>query len=120
MFKIFLLFITGSLIVYGMSIDTIFTALFHSINYIYVDTTEVLIGLTTLLDLQTGVPAIGYHFTELADLLHIINEANFIYELGYTHVNGVLVYAIQIGNTIYSVEPNLFHSFIYNISYFLI
>jgi hypothetical protein len=120
MLKILFFLITGSIIVLGMSIDTIFTAVFHSINYIYVDTTSVLIGLTALLDLQTGVPAIGYNFTNLTELLHIIEEANFIYELGYTHVNGVLVYAIQIGNIIYSVEPNVFHSLIFFITYFLI
>jgi hypothetical protein len=120
MLKILFFLITGSVIVYSMSIETIFTAVFHSINYIYVDTTEVLRVLMSLVDLQTGVPAIGYNFTNLTDLLHIIEEANFIYELGYTHVNGVLVYAINIGGIIYSVEPQIFHTLIYNISYFLI
>jgi hypothetical protein len=120
MLKTLFFLIAGSVIVYGMSIDILFTAIFHSINYIYVDTTSVLTGLTTLLDLQTGVPAIGYNFTNFTDLLYVIQDANFIYELGYTHVNGVLVHAIKIGTTIYSVEPRIFHTLIYNISYFLI
>ena len=119
MLKLFLIIIAGSVIVLSMSVGTIFTAVFHSINYIYVDTTEVLRVLTNLLDLQTGVPAIGYNLTNLTDLLHIIAEANFIYELGYTHVNGVLVYAININDIIYSVEPQIFHTLIFNISYFL-
>jgi len=120
MLKLIFFLIAGSVIVYGMSIETIFTALFHSINYINVDTTDVLIALTSLLDLQTSVPDIGFNITNLMDLLHIIEEANFIYELGYTHVNGVLVYAIQIGGGIYSVEPQIFHDLIYSISYFLV
>jgi hypothetical protein len=103
-----------------MSIETIFTVVFDSINYINVDTTEVLAGLMALQDLQTGVPANGYHFTNLTDLMNLIEGANLIYELGYIQVNGVLVYAIKIGNIIYSVEPNIFHSLIYSISYFII
>jgi hypothetical protein len=120
MLKHFLLFIAGSVLVYGMSIDTFFTAVFHSINYINGDTTQVLTGLMALLDLQTGVPANGYHFSDLTDLMNIIQGADFIYELGYIHVNGVLVHAIKISNIIYSVEPRIFHTLIYNISYFLI
>jgi hypothetical protein len=120
MLKIFLLFLAGSVIVVGMSMDPIFTAVFHSINYFSVDLNVLLSSLMSLLDLQTGIPANGYHFTNLNELLHIIEGANFIFELGYTHVNGVLVYAIQIGNEIYSVEPNIFHSLIYIISHFLI
>jgi hypothetical protein len=120
MLKILFFLIAGSVIVYGMAINIIFTAIFHSINYIYVDPTSVLISLMALLDLQTGVPAIGYNFTNLTDLLNNIQEANFIYELGFTHVNGVLVYAIKIGNIIYSVEPDVFHSLIFIITYFLV
>jgi len=120
MLKIFLLFIAGSVIVSGMSIDTFFTAVFHSINYINVNLTEVLTNLTNLLVLQTGVPANGYNFTDLTDLLNIIRDADYIYELGHTHVNGVLVYAIYIGNRIYSVEPRIFHSLIYLITFYLI
>jgi len=112
--------IAGSVIVYGMSIETFFTALFHSINYTNVDSTDVLINLMSLLDLQTSVPDIGFNFTNLRDLWLIIEEANFLYELGYTHVNGVLVHAIQIGGEIYSVEPHIFHSLIYEISYYIV
>ncbi len=120
MLKIIFILIAGSVIVYGMSIETIFTALFHSINYIDVSTTDVLIALTSLLDLQTSVPNIGFNITNLTDLLYILEETHFIYELGYTHVNGVLVYAIKIGGEIYSVEPQIFHDLIYTISYFLV
>jgi len=120
MLKYILFLIASSAIVYGMSIEPNFTALFHSINYINVDTTDVLIALTSLLDLQTSVPNIGFNFTNLTNLWYIIEEANFIYELGYTYVNGVLVYAIQIGGDIYSVEPQIFHDLIYSISYFIV
>lgn len=120
MLKFLFLFIAGSVFVWSMSVETIFTVVFSSINYINIDTTEVLAGLMALQDLQTGIPANGYQFTNLTDLIHIIERANFIYELGYIQVNGVLVYAIQIGNTIYSVEPNIFHSLIYSISYFIL
>jgi hypothetical protein len=119
MLKTIIFLIAGSVIVYGMSIQIFFTAVFHSINYIYIDSTEVLRALLDLVNLQTAVPNIGFNITNLRDLLIIIEEANFIYELGYTHVNGVLVYAIQIGGEIYSVEPQIFHDLIYIISYHL-
>jgi len=120
MLKMISFLIAGSVIVYSMSIETIFTTVFHSINYINVDTTNVLIGLTSLLDLQTAVPNIGFNFTNFTELLNIIQDANFIYELGYTHVNGALVHAIQIDSVIYSVEPQIFHNLIFMISHFLI
>ena len=112
--------IAGSVIVYSMSIETIFTAVFHSINYNNVDTTDVLSALMSLLNLQTSIPDIGFNITNPTDLWYIIHEADFIYELGFTHVNGVLVYAIKIGGEIYSVEPQIFHSLIYSISYYLV
>jgi hypothetical protein len=120
MVKTFLLFIAGSALVLGMSIDPFFTALFHSISYINVDRTEVLINLMDLLILQTGVPANGYNFTNLTDLLYILEGADYIYEIGYTHVDGVWVHAINIGSRIYSVEPRIFHSLIYLISTYLV
>ena len=120
MLRMILILIAGTVIVYSMSIETIFTAVFHSINYINVNPFDVLITLIDLLDLHTSVPNIGFNITNLRDLLYILEEANFIYELGYTHVNGVLVYAIQIGGEIYSVEPQVFHDLIYSISYFLV
>ena len=120
MLKIFLFFIAGSVIVLGMSIDNFFIAVFHSINYINVDINLLLHNLMELLDLGTGIPANGYHFTNLNDLIDMISQADYIYELGYTHVNGVLVYAIKIGLNIYSVEPNVFHTLIYQISHFLL
>lgn len=119
MLKIIFYLTAGSVIVYSMSIETLFTAVFHSISLINVNTTDILINLTSLLNLQTSVPNIGFNITNLTDLLHIIQEANSIYELGYTHVNGVLVYAIRIGGEIYSVEPRIFHDLIYSISYSL-
>jgi hypothetical protein len=120
MLKMLFFLIAGSIIVYSMSIETLFTAVFHSINYINVDITDVLRALTSLLDLQTSVPDIGFNITNLSNLLYILEDAHFNYELGYTHVNGVLVYAIQTGGEIYSVEPQIFHDLIYSISYFLV
>jgi hypothetical protein len=69
MLKFFLLFIAGSVIVFGMSIDTFFTTVYHGYNFNSVDiTTEELSNILALLDLQTGVPANGYHFTDLTIL----------------------------------------------------
>jgi hypothetical protein len=98
-----------------MSIDTFFMAVYSTINYSFLDTTADLSSITALLSLQTGVPANGYHFTNLAELIDFISGANYLFELGYAHINGVLVYAIKIGNMIYSVEPRIFHSFIFSI-----
>jgi len=120
MLKKILLFIAGSVLVLGMSIDTFFTAVFHSNNYNNLDFNVVLRDLMDLLLIQTGVPANGYNFTNLTDLLNIIRDANYIYELGYAHVNGVWVYAITIGNRIYSVEPRIYHSLVDLISFHLI
>jgi hypothetical protein len=122
MLKIFLFFIAGSVLVSSMSIDNFFIAVFHSINYINVDINLILHNLMELLDLGTGtgIPANGYHFTNLNDLIDMISQANYIYELGFTRVNGVLVYAIKIGLNIYYVEPDVYHSLIYTISHFLL
>src|SRR5258708_10398902 len=100
-----------------MSIETFFTAVYNSINYSSVNIIEQVANLIALLDLQTGVPDNGYYFTNITDLMNIIEGANFLFELGYLHVNGVLVYAIKIGNIIYSVEPSIFHSLIFILFY---
>jgi len=113
MLNLFLLLIAGSAIVLGMSINTFFTTVYYSINCYSVDITEELLGLMALLELQTGVPADGYYFTNLRELTNIIGEAHYLFELGYVNINGMLVYAIKIGNAIYSVEPRIFHSLIF-------
>jgi hypothetical protein len=119
MLKLFLFFIAGSVIVLGMSVDSFFITVYHSINNINVDTNQVLVQLLGLLDLGTGIPANGYNITNIIDLINMISQANNIYELGYINVNGVLVYAIKIGLNIYSVEPGIFHTLIYYISHLL-
>lgn len=113
MLRFYFIFITGSVLVVSMYFDTIFTGVYYSVNCNSVDITEELSSLMALLDLQTEIPANGYHFTNLTDLVNLIREANFTFELGYALINGVLVYAINIGNTIYSVEPSIFHSLIF-------
>jgi hypothetical protein len=98
-----------------MSIDTFFTAVFHGFMPIALEsvdfTTEELSNIMALLDLQTAVPANGYYFTDITILWNIIQGAHFI--LGYFTVNGMSVYAIEIGNSIYTVEPRIFHDLIY-------
>ena len=65
-----------------------------------------------LLDLvySLGVPANGYDINNQLQLFNIIGENN--YELTFVIVNELHVYAIEIGNIIYTVEPNLFLYFI--------
>jgi len=120
MLKSIFVLIACSVFVYGMSIETFFTAVFHSMNLnrIYGDTTELLSVLLSLLELQTSVPDIGFNITNVRDLTYLLEGANNLYELGYIHVNGGLVYAIQIGGQIYSVEPHTFHYFIFYVSYY--
>jgi len=113
MLKILFLFIVGSVLVKSMSIETFFTTVFNSIYFNPADITANLPGIMDLLELGTEVPANGYYFTNLDNLIKSIVEANYLFELGSAHINGVLVYAIKIGNVIYSVEPNIFHSLIY-------
>ncbi len=113
MLKTILVILAGSIIILSMSIDTYFTGVFHSINFnlfnILTDTPVLL----ALLDLVTGNPANGFDFSNLEELYYVLEQANFLFELGYANINGVLVYAIKIGNVIYSVEPRIFHTLIY-------
>jgi hypothetical protein len=113
MLKFFIFFIASSAIVLGMSVETIFTAVYSTISINSVNISEQLLYIMALLDLQTGIPTNGFHLSNMTDLIHIIREADYLFELGYANINGVLVYAIKIGNLIYSVEPRIFHSLIY-------
>jgi hypothetical protein len=113
MLKLFLLFIASSVIVWSMSITTIFTAVFDTINYNSDYLNEMLPVIMDLLNLQTGVPVFGFHITDLITLRGLIEGAEGLFELGYAHVNGVLVYAIKVDNLIYSVDPQTFHDLIY-------
>jgi len=115
MLNLFLLFIAGSVVVLGMSIDTPLTALDCCLNFNPVDITERYSSLIALLDLTTGVPATNYNLSNFRELINLIETANYVFELGYTHVNGVLVYAIKIGNIVYSVEPHIFRSLIFGL-----
>ena len=112
MLKISLFIIACSVITYGMSIETAYSAIIHS-SFNSLSLTEQLSLLMVLLNLQTGVPANGFDFTNLTELINVIGSAHCLFELGYTHINGVVVYAIKIGNIIYSVEPRIFHSLIF-------
>lgn len=122
MLKNIFVLIACSVFVYGMSIENIFTDVFHYINLNRNpgDTTNLVNVLWSLLELQTSVPDIGFNITDVRELTYLIEQANNIFELGYIHVNGGLVYAIQIGSQIYSVEPHTFHYLIYYVSYILI
>jgi hypothetical protein len=107
-----LLLIAGSVIVHGMSIDTFFTDVYHSIHFNTINITiQQLDILLNLLNLQTGVPANNFDITTLTDLINIVSGTHYV--LGYLNVNGVLIYAVKIGNYIYSVEPRVFTSFIF-------
>jgi hypothetical protein len=104
MLKFFILFIVGS-VVSGVS--------FNLFNCNSEDITVTLTILMVLLDLHTEVPVNGYDFTNLIELLNFIVEANYIFELGCTDIDGVLLYAIKIGDMFYSVEPNIFKDLIF-------
>ena len=108
-----LLFIAGSVIVLGIFNYTYYVNEFTAVCTYYNDnhigvTDELYLGIKTLLELHTGVPANGYNVVDKAELFNMIREANFNFELGYTKVNGVNVYVIKTGDIIHSVEPNLF------------
>jgi len=111
--KILFLFIVGSVLVNSMSIDTFFTPVFNSINFNSAYAHAILPSIIELLDLGTEIPTNGYHFSNLSVLTDYIVEADYLFELGYAHINGVLVYAIKIGDLFYSVEPRIYHSLIY-------
>lgn len=104
MLKNLLLLIAVSVVILGMSIDNINNT---------VGGVEELSNAMALLDLHTGVPACGYDFTNLMELMNFMAGADNLCELGYASVSGVLVYAIKINNLIYSVHPQIFHSLIF-------
>jgi hypothetical protein len=109
MLKILLLLLAGSVLgqinsFYG----PVFTSLWFSNAFL--GSTNELINLMFLIGLHTGVPAIGFDFSNLTELMNFLGSQPFA--LGFSHVDGVLVHAISIGNSFYSVEPGIFESFI--------
>ncbi len=107
--KIILIILACLPIVSSMSVDVIFTAVNYSINF----NSRDLINIMNLLDLHTQVPANGFDFINLNNLINVISASGYNFELGYALIHGVCVYAINIGGAIYSIDPETFHSLIY-------
>jgi hypothetical protein len=115
MLKILLLLLASSVLATGQInsfYGPVFTILWYSSTFL--GHNSEIVNLMFLLGLHTGIPAIGFDFSNLTELMNFIGSSHF--SLGFSHVDGVLVHAIKIGNSLYSVEPGTFESLIHSLN----